>query len=921
MFDGQNGHGEFADELKQHFDLVAITDHMRCEFATQVSIKTGTSETFVVLPGMEVNFRPEAALGCVRIHLLVILPEGSTKEAFARLFAGLAAIPDDGQRTGNEEVTGIPLKEWVTRVHEENGVCIAAHVDNAQGLRCRFRQTARDALRLFCEDDAVNLERDNNVGEALKEYLFQSGIDAVEITKGTDAPHYRWVSDADGRSRCIPTTLTFDAHYITEFCRPERITHMKMTRLGLNGLKDALSFPDTRIRFPQDLPSPQSPVVLGMQIIGGNGSFFDDVVVAFTDNLNCLIGARGSGKSTIVEALRYIFGYNRSLGEVDTKLTEQIRSLQAANLADCLIRVAYRTSSGDERVLEATFDPKSDYSTKLYTINGEYLDVADVELTGEFPLRLYGWSEIETIGRNANRQRDLLDRFIPQLSGVIRRRAEIRSRLVDNHSIAIKAVHDLLSALNKSDGEIRRFREYSADFEKLNTDEVRNLFASLDLAQGKLNLLSKLKASIELVRNRLGSADKLVLRDQVEELLDSAQQDLRDWWSGQEVALLGVLGVEQDMQGFIRQGLERLRIFEHLIDQHMLALGADVEKVEQGLRGQFAGDTSKQRLADLRANAKRRLEHVTTLRENYLRALQVLQDTIHNRGVMLQELTTTQNEIAGIRAQHNTRVRDNLNQFLPTTMQVSIDFQAGGDTAAFITAVTPMLSGAGKYKARHLPAIVGRFTNPIEFSAMVLQGNLSALKGKKIQVGDSNFEMTAEDIDRIQDTTSLFAQDESANVPVLLDNGKRLENILKLQEVEWDDQETILLNGRPVSGMSPGQRSSAMLPLIALAHDQNTPLLIDQPEDNLDKRLIGNVLANVLAQLKEKRQIIVCTHDPNIVVGGDAEQVIVLDAVSDRKGRVTNHGSIDNPDIVQTIIDLLEGGKEAFDNRRKRYSR
>jgi ABC-type cobalamin/Fe3+-siderophores transport system ATPase subunit len=921
MFPGQDGPADFADELRKHFELVAITDHMRCDFATQVSMKIGTSDTFMVLPGMEVNFCPEAALGCLRIHLLVILPEGSTKEAFARLFAGLTAIPDDCERTGNEEVKGIPLKDWVGRVHAENGVCIAAHVDNSQGLRCRFRQTARDALRLFCEDDAVNLERDNNVGDGLKEYLFQSDIDAVEVTRGTDAPHYRWVSQADGRARCIPTTLTFDAHYVTEFCRPERITHLKMTRLGLAGLKDALSFPDTRIRFPQDLPSPPSPVLLGMQIIGGKGSFFDDLTVAFSENLNCLIGARGSGKSTIVEALRYIFGYNRSLGEVDAKLAEQIRSLQAANLADCLIRVAYRTSCGEDRILEATFDPKSTYSTKLYTMNGEYLDVADLEITGEFPLRLYGWSEIETIGRNANRQRDLLDRFIPQLAPAIRKRADIRARLVENRSVAIKAIQDVVSAFNRSDGEIRRFKEYSADFQKLNTQEVRGLFAALDLAQGKRSVLARLKANVETLRNRLGNPDTLLLRDTVDEALTTADQSLRDWWLGQEMALLGVLSVEQDIQGLIRQGLERLRVFENLIDQHMQALGGEIERVQQELRGQFAGDTSKQRLADLRANAKRRLQHVTTLRDNYLRALQTLQDTVRDRGLILQELMNAQNEIAGIRAQHNSRVKDSLNQFLPPTMQVAIDFQPGGDTAGFVAAVTPMLSGASKYKARNLPAIVGRHSNPIEFSAMVLQGNLFALKGKKITIEDSTFELTADDATRIQDTTCLFSQDDSADVSVLIDNGKRLENILKLQEVEWDDQETILLNGRPVSSMSPGQRSSAMLPLIALAHDQNTPLLIDQPEDNLDKRLIGNVLANVLAQLKEKRQIIVCTHDPNIVVGGDAEQVIVLDAVSDRKGRVTNHGSIDNADIVQTIIDLLEGGKEAFDNRKKRYSR
>lgn len=63
----------------------------------------------------------------------------------------------------------------------------------------------------------------------------------------------------------------------------------------------------------------------------------------------------------------------------------------------------------------------------------------------------------------------------------------------------------------------------------------------------------------------------------------------------------------------------------------------------------------------------------------------------------------------------------------------------------------------------------------------------------------------------------------------------------------------------------------------------------------------------------------VCTHDPNFLVGGDAEQVVVLEAESDRRGKVARHGSIDNLDIIETVVDLLEGGQEAFENRKRRY--
>jgi ABC-type enterochelin transport system ATPase subunit len=140
---------------------------------------------------------------------------------------------------------------------------------------------------------------------------------------------------------------------------------------------------------------------------------------------------------------------------------------------------------------------------------------------------------------------------------------------------------------------------------------------------------------------------------------------------------------------------------------------------------------------------------------------------------------------------------------------------------------------------------------------------------------------------------------------------------LSLEEKTWDDNLRILLNDRPVDKLSPGQRSSAMLPIVALA--ETVPLVIDQPEDNLDNRMVGSVLTRILAELKEHRQIIVATHNPNIVVGGDAEQVIVLDAPEARRAEVVQMGSIDAPKIIESVISIIEGGAEAFLTRERRY--
>ena len=71
--------------------------------------------------------------------------------------------------------------------------------------------------------------------------------------------------------------------------------------------------------------------------------------------------------------------------------------------------------------------------------------------------------------------------------------------------------------------------------------------------------------------------------------------------------------------------------------------------------------------------------------------------------------------------------------------------------------------------------------------------------------------------------------------------------------------------------------------------------------------------------IKQKRQIIVATHNPNIVVSGDAEQVIVMKALTADKGECEHSGSIDKDYIVKSVVDIMEGGKEAFEAREKRY--
>ena len=122
---------------------------------------------------------------------------------------------------------------------------------------------------------------------------------------------------------------------------------------------------------------------------------------------------------------------------------------------------------------------------------------------------------------------------------------------------------------------------------------------------------------------------------------------------------------------------------------------------------------------------------------------------------------------------------------------------------------------------------------------------------------------------------------------------------------------------RKLSQLSGGQRVSVLLSLLLETSDDK-PLVIDQPEDELDNRFLFDTVLPALKRLKGRRQIIVATHDANIVVNGDADQVIQLDATSSR-GWIAQAGAIEDRSVRDAIVATVDGGDEAFQLRHRKY--
>jgi ABC-type lipoprotein export system ATPase subunit len=130
---------------------------------------------------------------------------------------------------------------------------------------------------------------------------------------------------------------------------------------------------------------------------------------------------------------------------------------------------------------------------------------------------------------------------------------------------------------------------------------------------------------------------------------------------------------------------------------------------------------------------------------------------------------------------------------------------------------------------------------------------------------------------------------------------------------------TLRYAGREIHRLSPGERGLLLLVFYLVIDKDEIPLVIDQPEENLDNQTIYEVLGRCLTNAKHRRQVIVVTHNPNLAVVCDAEQVIYAQRDTALNTIAYEAGSIENPTMNKRVIDVLEGTRPAFENRDSKY--
>ena len=217
---------------------------------------------------------------------------------------------------------------------------------------------------------------------------------------------------------------------------------------------------------------------------------------------------------------------------------------------------------------------------------------------------------------------------------------------------------------------------------------------------------------------------------------------------------------------------------------------------------------------------------------------------------------------------------------------------------------------------------------PEDFLRYVNQSRIGSFRGK-----DSGLTLVQELIKEsdIQDENGIEAFCNSFIDKLKNEGGKKVyikdqvENRQSLYEYLFSldyltNNYSIMQGDKDLSVLSPGEKGALLLVFYLLLDMDNTPLILDQPEDNLDNDSVANILVDFIKEAKKKRQIIMVTHNPNLAVVADAEQIIYVKIDKKDGNKVfVESGSIEDPQINAHIVDVLEGAMPAFRKRDDKY--
>lgn len=928
---------EQIQERAPDLRVVGVADHFKCRTACEAA-RLASDLDILLLPGIEMAVR------CTefhedKIHVIVIFPPDSGPEMVYGIVQMLGGPRYEDAGAGS--YISQQLSELFEEANRCGALCIAAHVNTSQGIRDFVRKTSlelvpakrrerellKKAQRTPEEETELSQlkERLRAAEEGLQNryltFLGTTKVAAVQVAAADDVPYYTREHCEPLGVRPIACLVASDAHSPRELATYGKATFLRMGELSFRGVRAALGDPETRIRFER--PATERTIMKGLRFVPPNGTsedFWGDTTVAFSENLTCIIGPRGSGKSAVIEAIRFALDKSQ-LG--DSKLQEDAQGRLQATIANTTVQLWMSPGHQDDLMVQRQLNAEP----QAYDLTGNPVDL-------HFPtseathVTVYGWSEMEQLGKNWAAQRDILDGAAPELQQLQSGAAQARSALQSNRSDVVAAARQIADY----NSELGTLADVRRQLEKLDTLILRKAFEATDRAGGLEDIISTAEADLIRLLDGLVESDTQQPADlaaALEEWISNLRADTQEQALDLPASLTSpeFKTVSSQLLAALRQTHASLAAFLLSVTEAKQAVITSREEAqrqaEMALLEAFREDIQARR--ETEESVKHRAEQREQLQNRYNDLLAIkrtrneertrLDELLAQRyGQLLPAFVGALRQLSDWRRRKARAITKRLMEFAARA-PISVDVVALADRSAFARRLydaerdegIPKGSKVHAFSERRLANGLAQAFLPWEFAQAIRGEQTEQLREvfERDERGDASL-----DAERLVDHLSVGQADGDYDPD-------KLDTLLEIEEIMVDDRPQIMLEDAAIEDLSPGQRCTALMPIVLTEGDW--PLIIDQPEDALDNTMGFQVLVDMLRQLKDKRPVIVATHNPNVPVSGDAEQVVVLQSKTRREGEVVGQGALDLADIIRHITRLMEGGEEAFEIRARKY--
>lgn len=883
--------------LDCQLDCVAVTDHNTGAWIDLIK-KAAEGKPLVVYPGVEIT------CDTTKIHLLVIFDRDKDTQYISDFLIELGIRRDDFAKDGvYVKKTCIEVIKFAI---DKGAVVIPAHIDEYNGISQISAAALKELYALpfggvqYVYQPFAEMKKQVDVtDDVIADYNRKYGFDEnIVISEAVIKSHYKAVAEAIKSEKSL---LCFSDNPESEGSSHHGIngigkcyTWIKMdSNPSLESLRQSLMIPTyCRSSFTSPFIPYKEPslwiksIEIATTTLNERGK---SLVVDFNPQFTAVIGGRGSGKSSLFRLIRGVLSDNLDIKDLEDIKQDQEDFFKTADARkgiltnDTTITIELVRDAELHRIIYRHAARTKEVQI-FNDVENEWNTIEDPNYLDFFKAELYSQKQIFAISKYPNALRERIDFGNQEIAKLKEERKELIARYKTMQATyrEYQANQSIIQKLETEkadlDRKIKMLQDSGIAEEVTKLQEFENTHKYIEECFHQcLSVLSLYEEANSSVNIDFKFDDANPYKDLFENTFGPLTDRFHSFKNAIDTSIL-------DLKHYMDDAYKSLQ--ESQFEQDWNAIKKEVETKKEELEKQGIDDYSNYKKYTDQKNV---IEIELARRNQQVNELEKISEELNN---VKNRVLTISTEISNARMQCVSRF---------STPKVQIQVRKFEDEIDFVK----------------------RFRE-------IIQKNTGYDNGIKLIVNYC-FGQGKRYSEKYKEVCSDFTEIRKGNNSSLGFDGYMRNLIKGLSDDQWaevlllipEDQIDVLYkpNGakqfRSIVNASAGQKTTAILSYILSMGEQ--PLLLDQPEDDLDNRLISDLIVEKIKAIKEQRQIIVITHNANIPVNGDAEYVISMDSNS-RHIRLSSDGTIDNDSIKKDVCAVMEGGEQAFIRRAKKYN-